>query len=331
MIPLSDKRNSTGYSPNRIDTLIGAGTQISGNIECTGVLRVQGDVRGDVSCNSVADGALVVDGGGCVAGTIDAPRIVVRGRVTGPSHASQSIEIHQGACLVGDVSFRELAIHSGAIVEGALTPMAAAVPEAVAAPEPAVAAVEGVAAGGRRKFGVAAGLAGVAMIAAWAGSRLMSTAEPQEAAAVQQAAPVPAPVAAGTREARRDAAPVATAAVPDIGAAPPAPPANHPETAREEVAEVRGANPNRPDGVFLLVTQDAAILYKKQRDEGGTGTRIATSAGERLSVSIAPDELVRVATGRAVDIYFQGQKVPRRLVESGAWIRFVPRPASGEP
>lgn len=338
---MSDKRSNSGYSPNRIDTLIGAGTQVAGNIACSGVLRVQGDVRGDVSCRQSPSGALIIDSAGSVTGTTDAPHVVVRGRMVGPTHSSRSIEIHQGATLVGDVSFNEIAIHSGGILEGELKPCGPTAiapqdsPEESAAPRAdarAVAVPEAGRSGGRRKLGVAA-IVAVAVVgvvgAVWLGNR-PAVESPAEATAPAASVAQKTPAAAAGEPRRDSRAAVVEAVVPEASPAPPPPAPDEPERSEEAIKTVRGANPNRPSGVFLLVTHEAAILYKKQRDEAGAGTRITTTAGEKVSVTIAPDELVRVAKGRAVDIFFQGQKVGRQLIENGSWLSFVPRSA-GEP
>jgi hypothetical protein len=117
-------------------------------------------------------------------------------------------------------------------------------------------------------------------------------------------------------------APSLSVAAPE---AAPAPASENPGASPEKVVSVRGANPSRPAGVFLLISNEASILYRKKRDDPGEGARIAVGEGEKVSVAIAPDELIRVAKGRDIAILFQGQKVSRSTIESGAWISFVAR------
>lgn len=339
---------SASYSPNRIDTLIGAGMRIDGDIACTGVLRVQGNVLGNVSCQ----GALVVDSAGSVTGAIDAEHIVVRGRVTGPASSSRSIEVHQGGSLLGDVSFVEIAIHAGGVVEGSLAPSALPDANAVArknAPQlsdaPAVdkrsAPLAGQFAerfGSARKIAAVITTLAIVAITAWVGRDRLTSAPPAEVVALT-ASSSPTTDAADPKPIRADGSESQTAqkAVAENSVLPAnegttqTSPANGLEGVREEVVTVRGANPSRSAGVFLLVSHEAALLYRKQRDDTGNGTRIATSSGEKISVSISPDDLVRVAKGREIDIFFQGQKVPRHIINSGSWISFVPRSAVEKP
>lgn len=318
---------SNSFAPNRIDTLIGASTRIDGNIACTGVLRVQGEVAGDVLCHEGPTGGLIVDSAGSVAGATDAPHIVVRGRVAGPTHSSQSIEIHQGASMIGDVSFRQLAIHAGGVVEGALNPTA---DDADPAPSQTDAPADERQSGGKRTIGIAAALAVVAVVVAWAAGWLPSAAPPQQDIAPSAAAPAPEPERPAPA-ARPQPLPAAPAVVERAPADAVATAAEQQQAQREETVTVNGANPSRPTGVFLLIAHEPAVLYRKRRDDAGAGTRLSAEAGEKVSISVDDGELIRVAKGSALEIYYQGQKVPRNIVERGVWISFVPKPKPGKP
>lgn len=113
--------NSSG---SRAVTIIGAGVRVEGNIVFSGFLRIHGEVFGDILCDSSSDGTTVVHGSGSVTGTIKSPNIVVGGRVEGPMHASESVEIHPDASVVGDISYKKIAIHAGGVINGALMPTA---------------------------------------------------------------------------------------------------------------------------------------------------------------------------------------------------------------
>lgn len=344
---MSEKSSSASRSPNRIDTLIGVGMRIEGDITCTGVLRVQGDILGNVSCRDDPDGTLVVDTAGSVAGTVHATHVAVRGRVVGPVHSSQSIEIFPGASLVGDVSFNELAIHSGGVVEGLLIPALAdgnaLVREnrlQVAGEAAALGFSTAVAGGGRfmERFGGARRVGAVVLVAvvvaavAWIGRDPVAITRPADAVAPVAevspqgaAAPKLPPAGAEPKAAVAAAAPLAPSLSVAVPEAAPTPAPENPGASPEKVVSVRGANPSRPAGVFLLISNEASILYRKKRDDPGEGARIAVGEGEKVSVAIAPDELIRVAKGRDIAILFQGQKVSRSTIESGAWISFVAR------
>ena len=105
---------------NRIDSLIGANTRIEGNVIFSGGLRVDGMVRGNVSAMADQPGTLVVSADARIDGEVQAAHIVVNGSITGPLHASETLELHAGATVRGDVHYKTIEIHQGAVVEGRL-------------------------------------------------------------------------------------------------------------------------------------------------------------------------------------------------------------------
>jgi cytoskeletal protein CcmA (bactofilin family) len=105
---------------NRIDSLIGAGTRVSGDIHFTGGLRVDGDVSGSVIADPAKASTLVLSEQARVHGEISVTHLVVNGMVTGPIQASEYLELQSKAKVTGDVRYKTLEIQLGAIVEGKL-------------------------------------------------------------------------------------------------------------------------------------------------------------------------------------------------------------------
>ena len=70
--------------PSPIDSLIGTGTTIEGNITFTGGLRIDGHVKGNVKANGNKPGTLVVSELAKVEGDIDVAHVVINGTVAGP-------------------------------------------------------------------------------------------------------------------------------------------------------------------------------------------------------------------------------------------------------
>jgi len=106
-----------------IGSLIGAGTTISGDLTFTGGLRVDGTVKGAVRCvegDKGGGGMLVISEHGCVEGEVHCAHLVVAGRIIGPVFASELVELQPKARVSGDVNYRALEMHNGAVVEGAL-------------------------------------------------------------------------------------------------------------------------------------------------------------------------------------------------------------------
>ena len=105
---------------NRIDCLIGAGTTIEGNISFSGGLRVDGHVRGNVLALEGKPGTLVLSEQARIEGEIRVSHVVINGTVVGPVHAVEYVELQAKANVTGDVHYRTLEMHLGAVVQGRL-------------------------------------------------------------------------------------------------------------------------------------------------------------------------------------------------------------------
>jgi cytoskeletal protein CcmA (bactofilin family) len=328
--------------------------RVEGDIAFTGLLRVQGDVLGDVVCRDDAAGAVVVDGTGSISGTIDVPRIVVRGRVLGPLHASQSIDIQQGASVVGDAFYKEMDIHAGAVVDGLLTPMlpmagdrTGLAPHADAPKLPPIREYAthdsrlAARLGGGRRLVVAALLVVAAGVTAWM-SRDQATVAPDVVSVAAEAdtsarGTLAAPNAQAASDRQQDArgaaertSPFAGEANAPVGSVVRVPATERPAGEAEEVVTVHGVNPAKPAGFFLLISKEPAVLFKKKNQEDGEDKRIDVSRGKTVSIAIGKNELFRVAEGQAIEIFYQGRKVALKTIESGAWMRFISQSSRGE-
>ena len=350
--PLSEKSKGARYSQNRTDTMIGAGMRVEGHLAFTGVLHIEGDALGDVSCEGDSGGMVVVGKTGHVAGRIKVPHIVVAGHVSGPLHSSESIEIQQGACVVGDVFYRAIELHAGGVVEGSLTPNDAMEADRLRQEAPGRGDVPPSAAefampppAGARRLGAAVALL-VALVAGVLMSRdpapiappATEVAPKPEAATSGIAATPPVPVSAGSQP---DASPAtagdAPAPVPNPVAggrsAANASPAELPAADSDQVVTVQGVNPAKPGGVVLVIGKEPSVLIKKKRQDPAEGTRIDVAQGATESIAMARGEILRVAQGRDLTIFYQGRKVTPKTIESGVWMSFVPQspsPANGK-
>jgi cytoskeletal protein CcmA (bactofilin family) len=107
-------------APKTIGTLIGSGTSIEGTVVYSGGLRIDGSVTGDIRCVQGQAGMVVISELGSVTGEVHAAHLVVSGRVTGPVHVTDLLELQPKAHVSGDVHYRAIEIHHGAVVEGRL-------------------------------------------------------------------------------------------------------------------------------------------------------------------------------------------------------------------
>lgn len=121
---------------NRIDTLIGAETKVEGDIHFTGGLRVDGNIRGNVSEVASTPGTLVLSEHGRVEGAITVSKVVINGKVLGPVRANQFIELQTKSRVTGDVYYKSLEMHTGAVIEGKLIYLGDTATESVIDPLP---------------------------------------------------------------------------------------------------------------------------------------------------------------------------------------------------
>ena len=105
-----------------IKSLIAQGSCIEGNLKFTDGLRIDGAVIGDISAAEGGPSILVISESATVTGSIFADHVIINGRVIGPVHASELLELQPKAKIAGDVSYKALEMHQGAVIFGQLRP-----------------------------------------------------------------------------------------------------------------------------------------------------------------------------------------------------------------
>lgn len=111
-----------------IDTLIGAATRVEGDIHFKGGLRIDGQVRGNVIAEPGSSGMLVISENARVEGAVRGAHMVINGEIIGAVDSSALLELQPKARITGDVVYKALEMHGGAVVSGRLTPEGAVEP-----------------------------------------------------------------------------------------------------------------------------------------------------------------------------------------------------------
>lgn len=94
-------------------TYLDRGTKISGKLRFEGPARIDGTIDGEI------DGKEITIGESAIAtAQIRADSIVVHGKVKGEITATNRIEIHPTARVIGNLTAPKLIVHEGAIFEG---------------------------------------------------------------------------------------------------------------------------------------------------------------------------------------------------------------------
>lgn len=108
-------------SKNTIDSLIGAATQIEGDVHFKGGLRIDGQVNGNVTADASVSSMLVVSEHAKIVGEIRVAHLVVNGEIIGPVYSAALLELQPKARITGDVFYKALEMHGGSIISGKLT------------------------------------------------------------------------------------------------------------------------------------------------------------------------------------------------------------------
>ena len=99
-----------------VNSFVGPGTYVKGQIDVSGLLRIDGDFSGTVK----TVGRVIIGSGGRADCTIDANTVVVGGVVRGTIYASDKVIVLESALVIGSVYAPRFICESGAIVDGAL-------------------------------------------------------------------------------------------------------------------------------------------------------------------------------------------------------------------
>lgn len=107
-----------------IKSLIAEGIVIDGNIRFTEGLRIDGQVTGSITADGDQPSILVISEAATVqGGEIRADHVIINGSVKGPVHAAELLELQPRARIEGDVTYKALEMHQGAIISGRLQPV----------------------------------------------------------------------------------------------------------------------------------------------------------------------------------------------------------------
>lgn len=106
--------------PGRIDTLVGAGTRIIGDVQFSGGLHVDGLIKGNVDAPADSGSTLGVSDGGVVEGSVAVPNVILNGTVHGDILAHDRLELGATAKVTGNVYYGLIEMAIGAEINGKL-------------------------------------------------------------------------------------------------------------------------------------------------------------------------------------------------------------------
>ncbi len=104
-----------------VDSLVGVSARVEGDLCFTGGLRIDGEVHGNVIGGDGPDGMLIVSEHARIEGDVRCATLIVNGYIAGNVHATELLELQPKGRIVGDVHYKLLEMHGGAMVTGKLS------------------------------------------------------------------------------------------------------------------------------------------------------------------------------------------------------------------
>ncbi len=109
-------RGGRGSGGENTLSIVAAGTTVSGDVECSGVLKVEGCVNGSVRRAR----QVMLAREGAIHGDVTANEVVVGGLIDGAVTAAERLELQSSAVVNGDISTRSIVVMEGARINGAV-------------------------------------------------------------------------------------------------------------------------------------------------------------------------------------------------------------------
>ena len=97
-----------------INTILGKGSAISGNLRVNGFIRIDGDIDGNLE----TDGNVIVGENARIRGNLTAKSVIIGGIIKGNVTAAESIKVLAEAAVIGDVISRKVQIDGSAVIHG---------------------------------------------------------------------------------------------------------------------------------------------------------------------------------------------------------------------
>lgn len=110
----SGKKTVDSLNYDKIQTMIGEGTEIKGNLQSNGVVRIDGLLEGSIHHN----GDMLVGPKGRVMAEIHSKGLSIAGEVRGEVHVEGKLELLPGSRLFGDIRCGHFVVHEGAMFHG---------------------------------------------------------------------------------------------------------------------------------------------------------------------------------------------------------------------
>lgn len=97
-----------------MNTMIGAGSCIRGNLSVEGFVRIDGNIDGNLETN----GNAIIGANAKVRGNVIAKSVIIGGIIEGDIIVSESVQLFSSAVIRGDIVSRKLKAEQNVIIQG---------------------------------------------------------------------------------------------------------------------------------------------------------------------------------------------------------------------
>ncbi len=111
---MKTKMESDNQRYGKLNTIVGKGTVVTGDMQIQNSLRVDGKVNGKITVTDT----VLVGKEGVVEGEIQAKDILVGGKIRGNVSASGKVLLESNAKVFGDIKASQLVVDEGALFDG---------------------------------------------------------------------------------------------------------------------------------------------------------------------------------------------------------------------
>lgn len=111
-----DKVDTRSNGSEAALSILAAGLRITGDIETTGTLKIDGRIDGSI----VGARQLMLGRNGVVHGNVQAGEVVIGGLVDGSIVANERLELQNSAVVNGDIDTKSIVVLEGARINGAV-------------------------------------------------------------------------------------------------------------------------------------------------------------------------------------------------------------------
>lgn len=102
---------------NNVDTFVGKGTFMQGNLEAEGIVHIEGYFEGEI----VTKSEIIIGTEAKVKADIKAANVTLAGDLMGNVKTSEKLFIRSSGALVGDINVGSLSVEEGAFFKGNCT------------------------------------------------------------------------------------------------------------------------------------------------------------------------------------------------------------------